>query len=137
MHILPITRIPLIALAAAAVLASPAGLAGAEKPGATAKLRDGQRDFDFTFGRWKIQLRRLKKPLTGSNEWVEYSGTTHSRPLWDGKANIEEFLVDSPEGGRIEGLTLRLYSPASRQWSLYWANKKAGQIGGVPTVGAR
>ncbi len=134
MRITTTSRISCIALAVAAAVASPAP-ATAEPPRAAARQRDGQRDFDFTFGRWKIQLRRLKKPLTGSTEWVELSGTTHSRPLWGGKANIEEFVVESPEGGRIEGLTLRLYSPESRQWSLYWANKKAGQIGGPPTVG--
>lgn len=121
-----------IALAVAMALASPA-LAG-NGTRSTAP-RDGQCDFDFTFGRWKIQLRKLKKPLSGSKEWVEYSGTTHSRPLWDGKANIEEIAVEARDGARIEGLTLRLYSPATRQWSLYWANKKGGQVGGPPNVG--
>jgi hypothetical protein len=130
------TRISGLALAIAVAVAAPSGPARAEAPQASARPRDGQHDFDFTFGRWKIHLRRLKKALAGSTEWVELSGSTFSRPLWGGKANVEEFEVASQDGKtRIQGLTLRLYSPDSGQWSLYWANQKAGQIGGVPTIG--
>jgi hypothetical protein len=31
-------------------------------------------------------------------------------------------------------MTLRLYSPTARQWSLYWANQKNGRFD-IPTVG--
>ena len=37
-------------------------------------LRDGQRDFDFEVGTWKIHLKRLVHPLTGSNTWVDFDG---------------------------------------------------------------
>jgi hypothetical protein len=43
------------------------------------------------FGRWKIQVRRLRNPLHGSHDWYEMTGTTVCRPIWNGKANIEEF----------------------------------------------
>jgi hypothetical protein len=95
--------------------------------------RDGQHDFDFLLGRWKIQLRRLKNPLHGSTEWYEGTGTSFARPLWNGKAQVEEFEVDT-SAGHIQGLTLRLYSTTARQWSLYWANQKIGHMD-VPTVG--
>ena len=29
-------------------------------------------DFDFEFGDWTMQLKRLVKPLSGSKDWVEY-----------------------------------------------------------------
>lgn len=95
---------------------------------------DGQHDFDFEAGSWKIHLKRLVKPLTGSTTWVEFDGTTVTRPLWDGKAWIEQFETSGPTG-KIEGLTLRLYNPQTHQWSLYWANAKNGTIGGPPNVG--
>src|SRR5688500_14779759 len=95
---------------------------GADSPAAS-KPTDGQHDFDFLFGTWKVQVRRLKNPLHGSREWYETSGTSVVRPIWGGKANIEEIQNDGPNG-RMEALMMRLYSPASRQWSLYWANQK-------------
>ncbi len=96
--------------------------------------RDGQYDFDFELGSWKIHLKRLLHPLTGSNTWVEFDGTSVTRKVWDGRSQIEEFEVDSPTG-HIEGLTLRLYNPQTHQWSLYWANAKDGTMGGPPNVG--
>jgi hypothetical protein len=105
----------------------------AVKP-ATAERRDGQRDFDFELGSWKIHLKRLQHPLSGSNTWTEFDGTTVTRKVWDGRSQIEEFEVDSPTG-HIEGLTLRLYNPETHQWSLYWANSKQGTMGGPPNVG--
>ena len=95
---------------------------------ATTEKRDGQHDFDFEVGRWKIHLKRLQHPLTGSTTWIEFDGTSVTRKVWDGRADLEEFETDSPVGGHIEGLTLRLYNPQSRQWSLYWANSKDGTI---------
>lgn len=94
---------------------------------------DGQHDFDFELGSWKIHLKRLLHPLTGSNAWVEFDGTTVTRKVWNGLAEIEEFETDGA-AGHIEGLTLRLYNPKSHQWSLYWANSKDGILA-QPTIG--
>jgi hypothetical protein len=100
----------------------------------TAAARDGQRDFDFELGSWKIHLKRLVNPLSGSTKWIEFDGTSVTRKVWDGHAQLEEFETDGA-AGHIEGLTLRLYNPKSRQWSLYWANSKDGSMGGPPNVG--
>src|SRR6516164_6379386 len=71
---------------------------------------DGQHDFDFEIGAWKIHLKRLVHPLTGSHTWVEFDGTSVTRKVWGGRANIEEFKVDSPAtNSHIEGMTLRLF----------------------------
>ena len=97
------------------------------------KYHDGQHDFDFELGSWKIHLKKLEHPLTGSNKWIEFDGSSVTRKVWDGRSQIEEFETDGP-AGHIEGLTLRLYNPQSHQWSLYWATSKSGTIG-LPTVG--
>jgi hypothetical protein len=99
----------------------------------TTVLRDGQKDFDFEIGTWKTSLKRLVKPLSGSNDWVEYEGTTVVRKVWDGRANLVELDVKGA-AGRIEALSLRLYNPESRQWSLNFANVRGGVIA-KPTVG--
>src|SRR5690606_9929914 len=92
-----------------------------------AALRDGQRDFDFTFGTWHSQLSLLLKPLSGSTTWAEYEGTTVVREIWGGRANLVEFDVSGP-AGRIELLSLRLYNPQSRQWSLHAASSRTGTL---------
>jgi len=89
--------------------------------------RDGQHDFDFEIGSWKIHLKRRLNPLTGSDKWVEFDGTSVTRKIWDGRSQIEEFETDGA-AGHIEGLTLRLYNPQSHQWSLCWANAKDGTV---------
>jgi hypothetical protein len=94
---------------------------------------DGQRDFDFAIGRWTTRLSRLQRPLTGSTAWVEYAGTTVVRKVWDGRAQLVELDVAGP-AGRIEGLSLRLYDPQIRQWSLNFANARGGGMA-PPTVG--
>jgi hypothetical protein len=94
----------------------------------TSAEHDGQHDFDFEIGSWKIHLKRLDGRLTGSTSWVEFDGTTGTQKVWDGRAQIEQFETDSGVGGHIEGLTLRLFNPQSRQWRLYWANSKTGTL---------
>lgn len=87
--------------------------------------RDGQNDFDFEIGTWTTKLSLLQRPLTGSGTWVEYEGTSVVSKVWDGRANLVELKVDGPAGS-IEGLSLRLYNPETRQWSLHFANSRNG-----------
>lgn len=105
---------------------------GTSLPGASTE-RDGQHDFDFEIGTWKTRLRRLLNPLTGSTTWVEYEGTTVVRKVWNGRANLVELAADGP-AGHFEGLSLRLYNPKSRQWSLNFASISGGVMT-QPTIG--
>lgn len=102
-------------------------------PQKTAEERDGQHDFDFNFGTWKTHIKRLQLPLTNSKQWVESNGTVVVSKLWNGRAHLEEIEIDSPTG-HLEGLTLRLYRPESRQWYLHWANSSDGTLS-QPMVG--
>ena len=111
----------------------PTPFASAAPPTATTATQmrgspdEGQHDFDFELGSWKIHLKKLLHPLTGSNAWVEFEGTSVTRKLWDGRSQIEQFETDGA-AGRIEGMTLRLFNPQSHQWRLYWANSKVGVL---------
>jgi hypothetical protein len=118
-----------IALATLSLAACAGSLAAAE-----VQERDGQGDFDFFMGSWKVHNRRLRNPLTGSTSWYEFDGSVVARPIWDGKGNVDEYDAESPSG-RIQGLTVRLYDPASRQWRLYWANRSKGVLE-PPMIGA-
>jgi hypothetical protein len=113
---------------------TPTQTSAAPQASAPAAPRDGAHDFDFEIGTWKIHLKKLDHPLTGSTTWQEFDGTSVVRKVWDGKSQLEEFESDSPSGTHIEGLTLRLYNPAAHQWNLNWATSKTGTLA-VPTVG--
>jgi len=95
--------------------------------------RDGQHDFDFEFGSWKTHIRRLLHPLTGSDAWVDLDGISVVRKVWDGRANLGELQVGNSTT-HLEGLSLRVYNPESRQWSIYWANSSDGRLG-APMIG--
>jgi len=66
---------------------------GAEIPKQSG-ARDGQHDFDFDFGTWKMHIRRLVHPLSGSSEWTEMEGTTVTNKIWDGRANLATVEAD-------------------------------------------
>jgi hypothetical protein len=107
--------------------------AAAEQGARTGSARDGSHDFDFNFGAWKTHITRLKQPLTGSTASFEVNGTVLVRPVWNGRANLEEIEAEGPKG-HVEGLTLRLYNPESHQWGLSWASSNDGTIN-QPLVG--
>src|SRR5438034_11603384 len=40
------------------------------------EVRDGTHDFDFEIGKWHTHVHRLLHPLTGSDVWADYEGTS-------------------------------------------------------------
>jgi hypothetical protein len=112
---------------------SPFAQAVAAAAPSSPQLLDGRHDFDFDFGTWKTHLSRLIHPLSGSTAWIEMDGTTVVRKVWDGRANLAELEADGPSG-HIEVLSLRVYDPQARQWSLNTANVRGGALG-IPTIG--
>jgi len=141
-----LTPFTLISLGAATAVAAPGTgeptamtadpIQTAETSPPVAAHRDGLHDFDFLIGHWKVRLRKLLHPLTGSTTWVEYTGTSATRKIWDDRANTEEFDVDSPENNlHIRAQTLRLYNPDSRQWSIYLVNAAKGVLSMPPVIG--
>src|SRR5690242_12503002 len=95
--------------------------------------QDGPHGIEFEMGTWQIHLKRFLHPRTVSNQWQEFDGTSYTRKVWDGRANLEEFETDGA-AGNIEGLTLRRYRPDSHQWWICWASKKDPFLG-APTIG--
>ena len=116
----------LLCVALPAAAATPSTLASVQ--------RDGAHDFDFEIGTWESHLSRLLHPLSGSATWTEYEGSTVVRKVWNGRANLVELQVDGP-AGHIEALSLRLYNPETRQWSLNFANSKIGALSGPASIG--
>ena len=107
--------------------------AAAETPVEPAKAVAGQHDFDFELGNWKMRVKRLLHPLTGSHGWVTFSADSFTRKVWGGRAQLEQFEGDAASG-HLEGMTLRLFDPQSHEWRLYWATSKDGSLS-VPEIG--
>ena len=98
------------------------GAPEASEPGRTVS---GAGDFDFLIGSWDVANRRLKLPLTGSDDWDEFPSTSECRGLFGGAANVDEFSI--PARG-FSGLTLRLFDPDREEWSLHWASSRDGRL---------
>ena len=116
----------LVASLAAVLLTATAGSGGASAPDPAAPA-DGQQDFDWEYGAWRSDVRVLADPLSGSEEWLRFRGTSVVRPLMEGRANAVEFDV-SGEAGRIEALNLRLYEPQAGRWSSTFVNMRDGLL---------
>ena len=99
------------------------------------ETHDGQHDFDFEYGKWHGHLKRLAKPLSGEIEWKEYDGDVSVSKIWNGRANIAELKMKGG-GSEMEGLSLRLFDPKTRQWTLWWANANNGSLDQTPLAGA-
>jgi hypothetical protein len=94
---------------------------------------DGRHDFNFYFGRWHIRNERLRQRLAGCQDWEIFDATQQCRPILGGLGNIDDFVTDW-RGGFI-GMTLRLFCPRTRQWSIYWAGNRDGVLE-PPVLGA-
>lgn len=95
---------------------------------------DGHRDFDNLIGRWTIHNKRLDRRLVGSQKWLEFEADSDVRPALGGIGNVEEYHALFPDGKPVVGMTVRIFDPSTRLWSLYWADSRSGKLG-PPVIG--
>lgn len=73
-------------------------------------------DFDYFVGAWRVEHRRLRQRLTGSNDWEEFPGRTHCQQMFGGLVNLNESI--SYRGGRTSyGMGLRALDEAGGRWA--------------------
>jgi hypothetical protein len=98
---------------------------------------DARHDFDFLFGRWRLQNRKLEDPLAGEpTPWHEFESSLETLPILDGLGNVDLYTApDFPGRGRYHGFGLRLYHPGENVWRIWWAsNPGVGRLD-TPVVG--
>jgi hypothetical protein len=95
----------------------------------TASEASSRHDFDYLVGSWNIRNRTLKEPLTGSDEWQEFDATQEFRLVLLGLGNFDIFHAEL-DGKTFEGLTVRLFDPQTRLWTIYWADSSEGRLDG-------
>lgn len=93
-----------------------------------------QNDFDFFIGQWKIHNRKLKTRLNDCQEWTEFEAVGEVRKILNGFGNIDNFCTEF-DGVPFEGMTLRLFNPETKLWSIYWADSNAVVLD-VPQIGS-
>ncbi|MBO1331054.1 hypothetical protein [Streptomyces sp. VRA16 Mangrove soil] len=82
-------------------------------------------DFDFFVGEWDVAHLRRRDFLDPDSGWEEFTATSRCWSLFGGAANIDELSV--PAQGWT-GLTLRLFDPVHRTWSLNWSTDRTGRL---------
>ena len=95
---------------------------------------DGSRDFDFLLGHWHVHNRQLRHRLQGSDEWREFDATQSVQLILGGLGNLDEMETDL-QGTRFIGLSLRLYNPETKLWSIYWVDNRSAELQ-PPVVGS-
>lgn len=115
-------------LAVAGVLACLCVSASAASP------RNGAHDFDFARGVWHTHATQVLDPFDGGSHTVTMDGTKTARPVWGGRAWLEEIEADGPNG-HWEGATLFVYNPKAGQWSQMYIDGASGEIE-APTIGS-
>ena len=103
----------------------------------TASSTSSANDFDFLIGKWKMHNRYLKKRLEKCTEWTEFDSSDENTKIMDVVDMDTYSTTEFPgkEGKLFQGLTLRLFNPATKLWSLYWIPSSTGVMD-PPVVGS-
>ena len=85
-------------------------------------------DFDFLDGFFDVRSRRLGEPLaggTGSGRWIESTATSIARTHFAGGVSIDEMYFPDR---KLHGMSIRLFDPVARRWSVYWVDSATGVL---------
>lgn len=88
---------------------------------------DGRGAFEFLLGDSTVVNRRLVRRFVGSEEWETFEARQTNLALPGNIGNYDDFVADDWRPGYI-GLSLRLFNPQSRLWSIYWLDNMTGGL---------
>lgn len=94
---------------------------------------DGRNDFDFLIGSWKVYHRMLTARLKGSTDWTKFEGDTVARKILNGLGNLDENIIHMKTGS-VHAISLRLFDPKSKEWSIHWSTDRMGTLD-IPMIG--
>jgi hypothetical protein len=97
----------------------------------------GAADFDFIHGTWTVHNRKRRDVTDPAcDDWVEFPATSEAFPVLQGGGHLDRMTVpDAPDGPPFEGMTLRLFDPDARTWSIWWSSTRAPGRLDPPVVG--
>jgi hypothetical protein len=97
-------------------------------------VTSSKNDFDFYIGKWKVLNRKLQTRLQNADDWIEFDATEEMHTVLLGNGNLDQFST-TIEGKPFEGMTLRLFNPQTKLWSIYWADTNKGVLD-PPVIGS-
>lgn len=112
-------------LVLAALVCAPVAASFAQASAPTQQA-DGARDFDWEIGAWDTQVR-VRAPLSTEESWAEFRGTSVIHGFSENRSNLVDLDIASGER-HIRGVSLRLYNPQTRQWSINFASMGDGAL---------
>jgi hypothetical protein len=95
------------------------------KPHAIDELPKRTAGFDFLIGEWTVENRRLRAPLSGSENWYATPATARATTLHNGAISVDEIWF--PELG-FAGSSIRVHDAADDHWTIYWVNSQTGHL---------
>jgi hypothetical protein len=132
--ILPLLVTLVLCAAFAGAQASTASPTAIATPLVASTTRDGTKDFDFLLGTWNVHTRILSKLFVNSHDWKDCYGRESVKEFQNGGGQLDVGEIRCHGSNPIGGITTRIYSASTRQWSIYWATIAKGLIG-PPQVG--
>ncbi len=94
----------------------------------------GETDFDFLHRDWTVRHRKLTTRLAGADDWVNFSGTSTTRPILGGAGNVEDNFIDEPNGA-YRASALRAFDRGIGMWRIWWLDLRRPSEIGPPVVG--
>ncbi len=95
---------------------------------------DVSHDFDFEFGQWRVNHRRLRERLVGCDDWDVFGGLSETRPVLGGNGNVEDNYLEFP-GRPIRAIAVRSYNAQSMSWAIWWLSSNDPHQLDNPVVG--
>jgi threonine/homoserine/homoserine lactone efflux protein len=89
--------------------------------------KPGRADFDFEVGDWRVENRKMIKPLRADSAWETFTSTVHMEKLPGDIGNFDTFVAPEWRPGWM-GMAIRLFNGETGLWSIYLANNRTGGI---------
>jgi hypothetical protein len=104
-------------------------------PAVSPSETSSKNDFDFLVGMWIVKNRKLTARLAGSDDWTEFDSTLEMKKTLLGLGNFEIYRAEI-NNAPFEGEAVRVFDPATRLWSIYWADSSSGKLDRFPVTGS-
>jgi hypothetical protein len=82
-------------------------------------------DFGFLQGPFDVASVRLTDPFDENSGWVESSARSIAATHFAGAISLDEMWF--PDDA-MYGMSLRLFDPHERRWTVYWINSRTGTV---------